>query len=752
MKKLRKILVTGLALVMGLTCFGCSGFGNSGSSNPDPVPVQPVLPDPDPDPNPNPNPEPNPDPDPTPKPPLCSRHSYGAWVKVDGKDVRVCSVCGNVEKKVTVSTQGTTATADMQKALNLSLLKKITMYNAGTINPISNYNRDMDLIEAMNAESLRIDLSIGKQNDDRNYTGGTFLVTGTDDDWQNYNYNFSQLDSIVNQISAKDVLPYLDWTYVPKPLQENPNDKTQGWKKINTSLPNWEEAWSQVYYNYAKHYVDKGIQIGYHEVLNEPDMFEGAGGMFMDKEQFESGLHNKLYELSSKAIRKADPDATIGGPAFAFANSNEKNNFLRYVKDNNAPLDFYSFHSYDGLGNLNYTTDLFARDEYKFDFLKTAFHMNEYSWLNGNYGEIFDKDNYFNTYKGAEKTLSAIMDVVERTDVQWVHWAQFMESTVYDDAYGLIYSNGHVKAAYNAVKMYNDMPVWRYDVAGLPSGVKGVFSANDTKMGYLIWNTNDSAQTITLKVNNPVFDIATRRVYRIDSSHGSYYENAKNEHLVAAGVGAVDLNKAVWSGQIPANGVVYITLNEDGYDDFRAWADRTTDFATDVKTTYYYWMRNVETQRVKEGTAGYSHFDRNSWTMYLSNGVSSDFGVAEASVIAKNLPEKFNVLFKTEGTLKHVDNNSALLFRIDFYDDKTNEYTYSVVFHNGLYDETRGSGWNWGTKQKPNKVVQFTGDVYNIDLSQYVPEGWNAKTGKAELSYVMQNAGDNTRAAIQLYK
>ena len=745
----KRFLGVRLALLMGLACVGCGtvpdNSGDAGDINPV-TPVQPVEPDPE-------KPDPKPDPDPVtpskPSVPTCKRHTYGGWEKVDGKDARVCTVCGNVENKVNVSAvkDATTVTADMRTALNLSLLKKITMYNAGTVDPISNYDRDIDLIEALNAESLRIDLSIGKGDGGRNYTGGTNLVTGNGADISTYKYDFTQLDRIVKLLDGKDVLPYLDWCYVPTPLQADGN-----WKKVNTGLPNWKEAWSEVYYQYAKHYVDLGIQVGYHEILNEPDMFEindGVwGGMFMDREQFYSGLHNELYELGAKAIRRADPYTAIGGPAFALQ-SNKDTGFLQYVKDHNVPLDFYSFHAYQNLDNLNYTLDLFSQD-YAFDFLKTAFHINEYSWLPGDEAGKGDSSE-FNTYKGAEKTLTAIMDVVERTDVQWAHWAQFMESTVGADPYGLISRNGHVKAAYNALKMYDDMPVWRYDVSGLPNGLKAVFSANDTKMGYLVWNTTGTEQKVTLKVDNPAFDIATRRVYRIDGSHGSYYENAKNEHLTAEKtVGAVSLTDKVWSGSIPANGVVYITLNKDGYDDFKAWAERTTSFATDLKTTYYYWERNTSLDKVRAGTASYSHFDRNSWTMYLSNG-AEDFGVAEASVLAKNLPEKFKVSFKTEGELKQMDNNSALMFRIDFVDEKTRDYTKSVLFYK-MYDASRGSGWNWGTRQAPNELVKFDGEVFDIDLSKYAPAGWNAKTGKAEISYVMQNTGKSTRAAIRLYE
>ncbi len=679
------------------------------------------------------------------------RHVYGEWEVVNGEIIRRCA-CGATEKKITVTEVpgALTLTADINESENLSLLKKITMYNAGTIDPISNYERDLNLIEDLNAESLRIDLSIGKGDGGRNYTGDEWMVTGNGDDWENYSYNFDQLDGIIAQLLEKDVLPYMSWCYIPKPLQENPNDLSWGWTNLNQNLPNWRQAWQNLHYNYAKHYKDVGLQIGYHEIYNEPDLF----GVFMNYGDFQNRIYNDMYVYGARGIREADPDATVGGPAFAIAESAGNTGFIDVVKNTNSPMDFFSFHSYmDGNtwpNELNYVGDLIARDPY---FLTTAIHINEFSWLHSENGGQSGSNSQFNTYVGGQKTLSAIMEVVERTDVQWAHWAQFMESTCGDDPYGLIFKNGHVKAAYNAVKMYNDMPVWRYKVnkSSEDDSVRAVCSANDEKIGYLIWNTSGREKQVNVKLDNTYFANGTRRVYRIDKNHGSYKDNHSAEHLVAEEIGGIDLEEGnIWSGTIPANGVVYITVNENGYDDFTSWEERRTNFATDVKTSYYYADR-AKLDRVRAGKSSYAHFDRNSWTMYLSQGDYND-AHADASVIVKNLPEKFKVNFNTEGYVRNIDKNSALAFRIDFYDEDSGKYSNSVLFHNGIYNDSRNAFLApWGTACAPDEVVEFDGSECDINIADYAPDGWNAATGKAQISFIMQNTGANTRAAISLY-
>ena len=113
-------------------------------------------------------------------------------------------------------------------------------------------------------------------------------------------------------------------------------------KKLNDNLPNWQEAWKQIHYAYAKHYADSGMRIGYHEILNEPDLF----GVFFNYDDFKNKLYNEMYVYGAAGILEADPDAVIGGPAFAIAENAGSTNFLRVVKKTGAPLDFFSFHSY----------------------------------------------------------------------------------------------------------------------------------------------------------------------------------------------------------------------------------------------------------------------------------------------------------------------------------------------------------------------------------------------------------------------
>lgn len=678
--------------------------------------------------------------------------------------------------------------ANLSQVSDPPLLKKVEMYNAGCIEPLNeNYARDFARIRELNSTEIRLDASINKWEG----TAGKYLVgepygsakNGNTVDMSKLSYDFTRLDPIIDTFTNNGVLPYIAWCYVPDVLCENGE-----WNNLDTSITNWREVWEEVHYQYAKHYVDKGVQIGYHEIYNEPDLetLLGHNNGFLDLYDYLGGAYLDMYEYGARGILRADSDATIGGPAFADAmNTSTIDNFLARVTSRNLPLDFFSYHSYlDGntwfmssaeraAGAKNEQEKVVAALAGNSYFIKTGIHINEYTYLNAGNGGNDGRGSAYNYYGAASDTLDAIMEVVDRTSVTNVYWAQFMESTFFDDPYGLIDKYGRVKAAFNAVKVYNDMPEWRYETNTSSGNIRTVVSSDDDKISVLIWSTNGNGENVNVFLNNADFASGTRRVYRIDQSHASSYDGA-NPELVAEEIMNVNTSGCVWTGNVPANGVIYITINKDGKADFNSYNERT-DFADYIKTQYYYEdrYRGLEGNRAEysdyaAGKSGsYSYFDSTSNTMFLgmgdSTGVNGQFvGQAHASgaIICKNIPSNFKVKVTTEGNINMNNINTTLGFRVDFYDNATGSYTKSVYFHNGLYNDGRNPNaqdgklaglaeYPWGTQRKADQVVQISGDMWNINLYDYAPAGWNTGT-KVQISFDMQNTGANTRAQMQL--
>ncbi|HEU4628037.1 MAG TPA: glycosyl hydrolase [Steroidobacteraceae bacterium] len=104
------------------------------------------------------------------------------------------------------------------------------------------------------------------------------------------------------------------------------------------------------YAEIAKHVVlhyNRGWANGFHyrikywEVWNEPDLgryfWGGSPQLFF-----------QLYEKIARAVKEADRDALVGGPAIAQPNDTNPyiDDFLTYVRTRKVPLDFYSWHWY----------------------------------------------------------------------------------------------------------------------------------------------------------------------------------------------------------------------------------------------------------------------------------------------------------------------------------------------------------------------------------------------------------------------
>ncbi len=718
----------------------------------------------------------------------------------------------------------TRVVCDYNSIVNPPLLKKIDMYNAGCVRPISNYQRDLEFCKEMNPQSLRMDISIGKESGNAGMylVGDEYDIFDYDSENETYKvdknsltYDFKDLDEVFSYFKQIDTLPYVSWCYIPFPLAYNGK-----FNNLDNNILNWQEVWEEIYYNYAKHYKENGTKIGYHELYNEPDLeilkiwgvLDEDDQYFLNLDDFApngkpaDGCYHDMYEYGVKGILRADPDATVGGPAFALGELGVADwvDFLPRLSRKNLPIDFYSFHSYlDGdtwyksdaqranhkKNELELVVDGIQKDPH---FLTTQVHINEYSCLNNENGALSGINAPFNFYTGASNTLDAVFEVVDRTSVQLVSWAQLLSvNNLQNDPYGLITQDGQPKAAFNALRIYQDMPVWRYEAkVSEDNGIKCVTSSSKDKVSIVLWNTGSATdeegmytdvndKVVDLKVENAKFNQGTRRIYRIDRNHASYYDKTKTSYLSEQNVRNVSLEDgtSVWKGVVPAGSVVYVTINKNGQKDFEL-APRN-NFANDIKTEYWYEDRYRDLKGSREeyedfvsGASGsYSLFDRKTWKMYLGmgslegngNGKYVGQGVANGAVTCDNIPETFKIKIDTDKRARQMNSFSSFGVRIDFYNDETEKYEKSVYLHNGVYTEESNpneqdnklsglSVYPWGTKDFASENHQYQGNTWDVDLKEFAPSGWLNGSRRAIISFDMRNASSNARAAIQLIK
>jgi xylan 1,4-beta-xylosidase len=599
----------------------------------------------------------------------------------------------------------TQVTVDFGQRLDPPLVKKFAQYNAG-IPKIQDYNDHLALIDEVNADSLRLDLGIGKDN----YIA-TDVVGGTID---NITYNFTPLDQLTQMLNNRNVLPYYSWCYVPKPLQRVPGD-------FRTLIQDWAK-FRAVYTQYAQHYKQLGQRIGYHEVYNEPDLSD-----WFLLESFETFL--QMYKYGSLGLKDGDPDAVIGGPALATAEvGNHPRMFTDFVAQENLPLDFFSFHvywtEYPYLQELQFVRDALASN-HRFDTV--PIHINELNWSSG----WQDATSINNHYQFGSHVFEVFKQILETPDVTFTNWAQFMESTFYDDAYGILHRDGPRKAGFNAFKIYADLPVERSNVSVGNGYVDGLASVNSHKAAVVLWNQTDADHTADVALNNIPFSTGNFKLYRIDGSHASYYDSApENLDVVEQrlNISTAGLN---WSGTIPARSVVYIAVDDNsGVVNFNPRASELA-VAKDFKTLNYF------PDRAKKN---YAFFDRKTWIAYLGMGPES---IADSlvGVVAEQVPATLNIQFVTSGAPHSTTSASVMGMRVDYM--VSGSYTKGVFFHGGIYNP---KVIPWGTGRVPDQTVQVDLTNFALNMATYAPTSWN--NGRVIISFEMQDTGAGSRATV----
>jgi len=152
------------------------------------------------------------------------------------------------------------------------------------------------------------------------------------------NYNFGKTDDYINAVLAVGAEPI----YRLGASAESPKHR------IYNKPPKDFEKWVKVCINIVRHYNEgwaNGYQnkIKYWEIWNEPDLksfWTGSADEFF-----------RLYAMTAKAIKDYNPGLQVGGPSFSRGGlkespENDWNGFIPYCRENNVPLDFFSWHAY----------------------------------------------------------------------------------------------------------------------------------------------------------------------------------------------------------------------------------------------------------------------------------------------------------------------------------------------------------------------------------------------------------------------
>ena len=151
-------------------------------------------------------------------------------------------------------------------------------------------------------------------------------------------YQWAQVDKVFDFLLSIGLRPFVELNSMPFALASGPSSMF-AWK-MNVSQPRSYEEWGIFIEAFARHCIDRygldEVRRWHFEVWNEPNLSAFWIGNRED--------YWKLYTASALAIRRADSQLRVGGPATARGEWVPE--IINYCSENGVPLDFISVHAY----------------------------------------------------------------------------------------------------------------------------------------------------------------------------------------------------------------------------------------------------------------------------------------------------------------------------------------------------------------------------------------------------------------------
>jgi xylan 1,4-beta-xylosidase len=162
-------------------------------------------------------------------------------------------------------------------------------------------------------------------------------------------YSWTIVDHIFDTYRARGVRPYVEIGFMPEALSIHPqpyqHDFRPGSGNIRTGWaypPKDYGKWEELIYQWVRHCVDRygrsEVASWYFETWNEANLEKYYWGG--DRDEF-----FKLHDVAVRAVKRALPEARVGGPDIAGTNDTYLTAFMEHVEEAGTPTDFLSFHA-----------------------------------------------------------------------------------------------------------------------------------------------------------------------------------------------------------------------------------------------------------------------------------------------------------------------------------------------------------------------------------------------------------------------
>jgi len=393
-------------------------------------------------------------------------------------------------------------------------------------------------------------------------------------------YDWHIIDRIFDTYMKRKMKPLVQIGFMPKALSTRPEPYQHNWAAGVQGSPlftGWAYPptdygkWSELVYQWARHTVERygvnEVKSWYWEVWNEPDIGYWQG----TPEEFQ-----KLYDFAVNGLKRALPEAKVGGPEITGPNGARTQQILKdFIEHclrgtNNAtgqrgtPLDFVTFHAkgaprvVDGHVRMGIANQLKAISN-GFEIVASFPELRNAPIVIGESdpegcAACSMRTNPENAYRNgtmySSYTAAQIARTFELADLHKVNllgavtWAFEFEGQPPFAGFRDLATNGIDKPVLNVFRMLGKMRGDRVAVTSTSaadvqtirdSGVRAepdvyaLATRSDRTMEILVWNYHDDdlpvpPATIALAIDGLSGRTATITEYRVDDRHSNSYE------------------------------------------------------------------------------------------------------------------------------------------------------------------------------------------------------------------------------------
>ena len=396
----------------------------------------------------------------------------------------------------------------------------------------------------------------------------------TEDAQGNPVYDWTIVDKIFDTYHERGVKPYVQIGFMPEALSTHPEPYQHHWKPgdpYGTIVTGWAyppkdyQKWGELVYQWAKHcgerYGADEVRSWYWEVWNEPNGYW-------------KGTHEdyfKLYDYAVDGVRRALPDAKVGGAETAGGPGGTLlKEFLEHCAHGTnyvtgkqgSPIDFISFHAKGSPKFVDGHVEMGISNQLK--------NMNDAFAVIAGFPEMKDKPivigesdpdgcaactgpqlGYRNGTLYSSYTAASFARAFEIADQHGVNldgaltWAFEFEDQPYFAGHRVLATNGIDLPVLNTFRMFGKMGGQRLAIqssadAGaqdmIKNGVRGnpdvyaLTGLEPKKLSIMVWNYHDDdvpgpTAAVDLQLSGLPLDTGNARLthYRIDQDHSNAY-------------------------------------------------------------------------------------------------------------------------------------------------------------------------------------------------------------------------------------